>query len=920
MDIALAVAARTDCELLDDINNIKVNADDTENTRRIMEENARLDRVDNDYLITVLSVFAFALPGPAPSGESYETLQIEAVTSNRKNAAVEMKWAELARVEVPQELAKELEAQTVSCQSIIDSKDRRIREFFIELEGKNDSFVKAMKKADEDVRKMTALMTTNVRTQRDVHAKQLKAVEEHLEKERAELLGKQKKELDTLFEKRRQMEESEFIEQRQEREKQFQQKNEELRYRDLDEFGKVKMSLERSIQELQQHLERTKATYQLNKEKLDYNLQVLAERNKEHSVIESSYKTKLNKLRELKQNLTQRYGAFIGHLREENTNLTEEFSRLMQQYRHVLEKNKKFEEQDQKKFSDIWANNETEVRSLVAKVLDGDKVIHEQLLGLTWSPPTLDQIQQELEIMSEAGTVTGKSSTALVSSESGHTTGSAGGRYSGSKVKAVMDWIRQEASFLLDMGVRQQCRGLPEEHKAVVEIDAILRSIGCENQRDVDLLVSQFFRGQDEDDETWLVESDDVLKLITEFIVEKENLKIADVAPDKKKRGRKGADKLSDAEKVARRRKEEQKFWERIGHALPDMSVRLHVALETCLNRQYRLLQRRAMTVENCINLQKENTELKQLLDSYLGSKVNHELQVPPIHVIRVVNAPMTSASTRAKMPTSSSPRSHHHHRHTDVPFNAEEAKSILTKAGEHGSAGPFLQPVDWENVPGLHDYPLVVKKPMDLGTIGEKIDEDGDDAYEDFAAFEDDLNLIWDNCHLFNQPGSYIYKMATKMRTYCQSLCSAAVNGGGQHKRKRKTSHLSEGKHSRSRRSSTAESSNRSEVKVEKPTAPVEVVTLPPMDKAAAAELHAAKIRLGWRLHSSMTPKELALVVEFMRYRKTGALKPLGAPDDETGSESFLLDIDHLAALDYECFTDVSQFVDLIIRYKEGS
>ena len=49
------------------------------------------------------------------------------------------------------------------------------------------------------------------------------------------------------------------------------------------------------------------ATYQLNKEKLDYNLQVLTERNKKHSGIQSSYKNRRNRLREALNNLMSRY-------------------------------------------------------------------------------------------------------------------------------------------------------------------------------------------------------------------------------------------------------------------------------------------------------------------------------------------------------------------------------------------------------------------------------------------------------------------------------------------------------------------------------------------------------------------------------------------------------------------------------------
>ena len=58
------------------------------------------------------------------------------------------------------------------------------------------------------------------------------------------------------------MEETEFLEQRLEREKKFQQKIDDLRNTDADDYTKSKIALEKSIQELEQHLEKMMATYQ----------------------------------------------------------------------------------------------------------------------------------------------------------------------------------------------------------------------------------------------------------------------------------------------------------------------------------------------------------------------------------------------------------------------------------------------------------------------------------------------------------------------------------------------------------------------------------------------------------------------------------------------------------------------------------
>merc|ERR1719281_2174269 len=136
-----------------------------------------------------------------------------------------------------------------------------------------------------------------------------------------------------------------------------------------------------------------------------------------------------------------------------------------------------------------------------------------------------------------------------------------------------------------------------------------------------------------------MVDADDVLGLLKDFIVEKENLRIADVAPDKKKKTRtQQVGSESEADRKARRRREERKFWERMWHVVPDMNFRVWKALDVFLKKYYESLQARSKSIDAAVNMQKQNEELKQLLDQYLGSKVNEELQVPPTHVIRVVS------------------------------------------------------------------------------------------------------------------------------------------------------------------------------------------------------------------------------------------------------------------------------------------
>lgn len=60
-----------------------------------------------------------------------------------------------------------------------------------------------------------------------------------------------------------------------------------------------------------------------------------------------------------------------------------------------------------------------------------------------------------------------------------------------------------------------------------------------------------------------------------------------------------------------------------------------------------------------------------------------------------------------------------------------------------------------------LHDYPQIIKNPMDLGTVKSKLLSGKYKTYEEVFA---DIQLIWDNCKLYNQTGSPITRICEAM------------------------------------------------------------------------------------------------------------------------------------------------------------
>ncbi|XP_055086814.1 bromodomain adjacent to zinc finger domain protein 2B-like isoform X3 [Periophthalmus magnuspinnatus] len=87
--------------------------------------------------------------------------------------------------------------------------------------------------------------------------------------------------------------------------------------------------------------------------------------------------------------------------------------------------------------------------------------------------------------------------------------------------------------------------------------------------------------------------------------------------------------------------------------------------------------------------------------------------------------------------------------------------QQLLGELETHQDAWPFLKPVNPKSVPG---YKKVVKKPMDLSTIREKI---ANKQYSCLESFTDDVNLVFDNCERFNEDDSEIGKAGHIMRRF---------------------------------------------------------------------------------------------------------------------------------------------------------
>ncbi|XP_044886516.1 bromodomain-containing protein 1 isoform X2 [Mauremys mutica] len=85
--------------------------------------------------------------------------------------------------------------------------------------------------------------------------------------------------------------------------------------------------------------------------------------------------------------------------------------------------------------------------------------------------------------------------------------------------------------------------------------------------------------------------------------------------------------------------------------------------------------------------------------------------------------------------------------------------RSVLDQLQEKDSARIFTQPVNLKEVPDYLDH---IKHPMDLSTMRKRLDSQ---AYKNLNEFEEDFNLIIDNCMKYNAKDTIFYRAAVRLR-----------------------------------------------------------------------------------------------------------------------------------------------------------
>ncbi|KAL3314014.1 hypothetical protein Ciccas_007379 [Cichlidogyrus casuarinus] len=315
-----------------------------------------------------------------------DKLETEAETAIEAFQNIARKWEKSKKVEVPHELQLLLNDQLKACAELVETKSTLIKELQLELKSKDDQYVKELKRRAEDVDLLVERIEAQFQLMKTSFSSEINEIEQAFVTQRAKLLEEQTNEWHQLLSeiKRKQ---TQFLEDRNAKVEEIQDTLAQLRITHAEDYKVLKCKLENDVQTLEQQLEIMKANFQLNLEKLEYNFQVLKRRDEENLVTKAKQKRKITKILDALNLIRRKAKQVEITCRTDNEQLVEEMKSKMKALHKMTTKMRTLMDSDSKNYHDVWVFNEIKCQTLSKQLLEADRIITEQQLGLIWNDP-----------------------------------------------------------------------------------------------------------------------------------------------------------------------------------------------------------------------------------------------------------------------------------------------------------------------------------------------------------------------------------------------------------------------------------------------------------------------------------------------------------------------------------------------------
>lgn len=324
--------------------------------------------------------------------ELLEKLQTESTEARKKLESITIRWSEIETIKDPMGTYEALEVQKQRIHELMDQKDEIIQECQKELDAADIRYVQDQDKQNSDIQCLVERIDNQIEVMKRAYKEHLELLEETITHERNELRKHACKKWEDMYLNRASNEELKLRKEKDKREIQAEEIEDlQLEHEEITRATRIRLELDNQALEIE--LQKTKANVLLNSEKLDYNYQVLRKREDENIIIRNQQKRRLGRLYDTIANLRKKIREKTAASNHEIEKLTSEVVKLHAGILDLEKKASLFTETNDKKYQNVWQMNYEECLSQLDKVLQIDKTLTEQQLGMEWQEPDMDLLQ-----------------------------------------------------------------------------------------------------------------------------------------------------------------------------------------------------------------------------------------------------------------------------------------------------------------------------------------------------------------------------------------------------------------------------------------------------------------------------------------------------------------------------------------------
>lgn len=536
-----------------------------------------------------------------------EKLQKEAKSNAELFNNIMDKWTKAKPEVIHKKLRDNLKKQQKLCSQFTGAKDRLLDELQQELEARDVHFEEDQEKEAAEIDLLFTRAKEQTSSLKDEFSKELSVIESSFTEEcKDSSLSASKNKLKQQRKERNGKEQA-HLQQRMKMLEEHETLLDQLRAESAKDH---RIKIERFVaQRLNQDLLKSKTSNELSQEKLEHDVEKLGKALEEYAITKAEHledstihQARLNELR--KKQTTEKK-----QLHEEIKALTKKHKLLTQQQEDINKRIKHFEAADAKIYRETWQMKEEKAKALVGRAVDLDQVINEQVLGLTWSAPSLPLMdcssqcteqQVAAEVLEEEDDAERDCLAAGVDRKT---------------VRNLLELLCDEMGWFIDSTTHELLSSLKKEEQTVLKLDLILAALGIRNEKDLNKMIKFLLKskedrtGSDQTEESNVIHPNDLLRGLKEFTAQK----CKDIEASKPKRKSHVLVKMNDAEVVA--------HWENIANIIPDSKVAMWEALEIGLEMFHAELTERSRLLTETQQLKQQTTKLRMLLDKYQSSK-----------------------------------------------------------------------------------------------------------------------------------------------------------------------------------------------------------------------------------------------------------------------------------------------------------